>query len=166
MTKSKALALAKKRWKNAYVDENPRARDRAAKADAKKTYDELRQQIKELGGERDDTGSAPSSRDLNKATRLAIQAAEFAADVDGDEPSLSQLKIAISEYRKETARTESIKELRDRQKQFANTFSYRCTIGYASNVGGMSLGHVQGSGDTWEEACQKAGLLAVEVEAS
>jgi hypothetical protein len=88
MTKQRLLTLARKLYgKHAFVEERPKALDAAGR-------EALTARRKELVLKRDTLKSALGNPAL--ATKRLLEAATFVCDVDGDDPSIPQLREAVA----------------------------------------------------------------------
>lgn len=103
-TKSEVLVLARKRYgPQAQVSENTRAMKPAERAKAEQRLTEIRARLAEI---KDDVGRSVNIKGL-------MAAARFVVDVDGDDPSLPQLRTLLEEAERIVAAQAEHKALRD-----------------------------------------------------
>lgn len=143
------LKLARKRYgKNATAEYHANAPDtkererrtaRRTVVYAEKT--ELDKQIATLD-------KSPVLADLAKAGR-------FVVDVDGDEPSIPQLRKAVETAEHLLALREQRQELR-KELETLRTYARRCEIGVVNTtLPGFPVHEIMVQADTWEEVAEK-----------
>lgn len=104
ITLAKLQSAARKRWKNANVRENKSAPDAETKREWMAQNAQARERIKQLK-EYLKRGQADTQRD-----RL-LSAARFVCDVNGDHPSIEQLRSIVAEATRIDAAKAEIAEL-------------------------------------------------------
>src|SRR5262249_46887555 len=148
MTKTQILVAARKRWgKNVQLREYANRPDEAAKeqirlklAGLRADRDRLKEEIKAAG-------------DVHMAL---VAAARFAVDVDGDEPSWTQLREAV-------ARAERVAEVREELREVEKAVSnasgsllcHRFELTQDRAIAGIPMRHHLADADTLEELAQK-----------
>src|SRR5262245_60133458 len=103
-TAASVRKLAAARWGKVELEHRPRALTDAQKAESMVRREELRAESGRVKAER---------KSLGNTWRPLREAARFAVDVDAQEPSLSQLRVALE-------RDERQAELADRQTELEN----------------------------------------------
>ena len=148
MTKKQLLALARKRWPKAQLCENPRALDGAAKETLRQQCAAWRERKAALDEEIKAAGDT---------RKKLIEAARFAVDVNGDEPSWSQLREAVVlAERIDAAREERADIAKQLDRSIGKLHSRRWDVCWVDElVRGFPLCHVECSADTLEELAQK-----------
>jgi hypothetical protein len=140
------MVAARKRWgKRAVVEERrnaPTASERQAAMDQRK---QMQARINAIAAELE--LAKPWDRPLLKAAR-------FAVDVDGGEPSMSQLRQLVEAAEKTVALVDERNELRTRKERL-DCFSYRWTAGRVEGGRGFDYMVVECQADTLTELLAK-----------
>lgn len=86
-------------------------------------------------------------------------AARFAIDVDGDEPSWTQLREALEREERYAAISSEIRELQEEGRKGCG-WSYRWDVVLVVNIAGLAMAEVRASADTLEELAAKLSVEA------
>jgi hypothetical protein len=146
--KSQILTAARKKWgKNVMLRENPKALTPAAKEAVQKEQEGLRARRKAAHEERQLLGVVHGP---------LLEAARFVLDVDGDEPSWTQLREAVEKAERSKQLTEEIADL-DKQTKHngGHFFSHRYSLTHDVQVAGLWMRHHDADADTLEELAEK-----------
>lgn len=153
MTKNQALVTAQKMWgKKAYIEENSRALSPEGREEARKQLEENKKTIASIEERLKALGP------IEVAQKKLMEAAEFVCDVDGDDPSIPQLKEAVAVMNQiRNAKAMLMKAKKEGNELLAKSFTKRFKVGYVDNaIPGFPVAHIHGEGDTWEEAFEKS----------
>ena len=147
-TKSAALAAAKRKWgKRAYVEERrnaPTADERAA------NHARVREIIEQ------EKANEQAIKLLGAWPGKLAEAARFVVDVNGDEPSIPQLREAIEKVEELNVRIGDRRAMRE-EREHLPTHSKRWKAGIVNDVAGIGFSHVRADADTLEELIEKIG---------
>lgn len=97
------------------------------------------------------------SKSIGPTTPALREAARFVVDVNGDHPSIDQLRTALEKHERGIAINEELAELkRAKNRLLSDCHSYRYQVSSISEViHGFPLSTVLASGDSWEEVLEK-----------
>lgn len=150
--KQSALTLAKslvRQDARLYAEENPKAltpAQRTANIEAKAKYKEQLQAVS-------DSLSAVE-KDVVDGSQL-LTAAEFVCDVNGDDPSIPELKLAVQSRQEYLAMKEQRQDLEKAIRQCdTGMHSRRYQINEYVN-GPIPMNVVLAYGDTWSDVCEQ-----------
>ncbi len=148
VTIKQATALAKKKHgPNAHIEQNVKAPAAAEKAALSERWFTLKKRKEVL------TETIRAAGDVNKATR---EAARFAVDVDGDEPSWTQLRLAVERAEQVAAALEERCEIdKEMELNSRRRLWNRYKVVRVDNFGGLAIGCIEASADTLEELAAK-----------
>ena len=148
MTKTQILAAARRWWgKNVQLREHTNRPDAAAK-------EQIRQKLAGLRADRDRLKEEIKA--AGEDHKALVAAARFAVDVDGDEPSWTQLREAVAKAERVA---EAREELRAAEKAISNASSvllcHRFELTQDQAVAGFPMRHHLADADTLEELAAK-----------
>jgi len=116
--------LAKQRYgAKAVVTHNPKAPDAEGHARIREASKERRERIKALK-----EMIAADVRTHGSEVKVLAVAARFAVDVDGDEPSWTQLREAVERYEQLAALREEFRALEEEGRKNHGEFDYRYKV--------------------------------------
>lgn len=117
-TKASVQKLARTRWKQSLVRENPGASTREEREADIARAREIRQRIAQID---------EAIKDAAGRVGALVKAARFAIDVDGDEPSWSDLAKALAAVESDRALAAERREI-DTERRALNVSSYRWSL--------------------------------------
>lgn len=146
LTAKKVLAAARKRWgQGVQLDERRNAPTKEQKAAAA-------ERRKEIKAESD--GLRAELQAIGDPLPALATAARFVADL-GQEPDLTQLRLAVERAERHAAIKERRRELEVESKKLPQGYHDRWTLGKVVSLGGMGVFEVVASADTLEELMAK-----------
>jgi hypothetical protein len=150
LTARSVRALARRHWPRCEVRHNAGAPDKAEREASVQRRRELKARADALRAEQ-----ARGCLGLARAELTA--AARFALDVDGDEPSWSQLRAAVEKSERQTAVNEELRDIEaECQKLNSRSWRQRWEVVGIEGVNGIaSFSVVHASADTLEELVAK-----------
>ena len=149
-TKREVEAMIRRKYgKTASLRENRNAATAAERADGNARRKEITARINEIDAE---LKTIPSGHD-----KRLLTAAEFVCDVNGDSPSIEQLRVAVAESQRSRALHDERKELDNERRNLAG-IGYRhrfeaCVYNTVGNLAAFNAIHE--SSDTLEELAAK-----------
>lgn len=142
-TKAAVLKLARKEWPECYIAENPKAAMSEEKVLARAKREELKAEKATLEQEQ---------QALGRTDLKLREAARFAVDVDGDEPSWTQLKAALeADERRQTIGVRLLDIRREMSALEGLSFVHRWEICKRDGICIKTMHHA----DTLEELAAK-----------
>jgi hypothetical protein len=145
-TKVSVLAMARKKWgARAYLEERPNAPTAEQREANGIRRQELTAELKAMD---------EKIKSFGNTRKTLLDAAEFAVDVDGDEPSWTQLVNAVRHAKDFDNAVDKRKELFDEQRKIPHGYTHRFGIYTVDNIGGIAMAHEHARADTLEELAQ------------
>lgn len=149
-TKSEALRLARRLWgRNVWARVNPHApgpEERAAIRERSAVRKARRDEIKAAL-----IATPQPARDGSGI----LEAAKFVADVNGDEPSIPQLREAVAQRVAYLALKAEDADLVEAGKESSGTLFRKYSICLTKGVGGFAFNDTKAEGDTWQEVVDR-----------
>lgn len=154
MTREQAYAaMRQKHGDRTYVDEHPNAPTAASRPRIRKEIDHA---LASLIQHQDEQKTRLS---VSEAQSQLLAAAEAVVQSSPERFSLALHKLAgaVIEVQRAAAAFKEVQRLSKVVRELRRQRNdYRCRVGYTSDVGGIGIAHIDGQGDTWEEALAKA----------
>lgn len=145
-TKGSALALAKRKYgKKAIIQERRNAPTREEREAAQARSKEIGERLKVI---------AADQLSLKGWQDRLTKAARFVVDVDGDDPSVEQLRPCVIDAERYAALTEEYLDLKKEREQLPS-HGYRWTAGNITGAGGIKFLSVKDQADTLAELVEK-----------
>lgn len=148
MTKRTIEAMIRKKYgKGAYLRENKRASSPEQREQGKVRLAEIRDRVVKIKAE---------LAQLQRHDKRLLIAASFVCDVNGDHPSIDQLREAVAESQRFADLSEERRELEaERSKLSGESCRFRWEACNVNTVGGVQFCSIHESADTLEELAEK-----------
>lgn len=151
ITKATVLKLARAKYRESVeLNHYPKALSAEAKQELRERAKQLRERKQALEEQRKSMWLA------GNPDQALLKAARFALDVDGDEPSWTQLRQEVVRSEHLAAIADEINEIESELKTIQTSLlSWRWSVSYVETVSGMQFRCIREQADSLEELASK-----------